>query len=180
VGSRWGGLLTASATAIFVLAFHSPQLYATGAPPFDPASCHLSGLATPDNDIRIYGDDRLPRRPVPIPSAVSDKFRKVARRIFAQAPPEQKEGANCENVFPGAYRITLAHKRLLFVAKIYVDYFQYFVLIVYDPATAAMTRNPLQIRADWMESFGAKDDLMKTPFVSSADLYQNRQPQILF
>jgi len=180
VESRCGGLRTASTVAIFVLAFHATQIYAAVAPSFDPSSCHLSGVTTPDNDIRLYGDDRLPGRPVAIPPEVIDKFRAVARRIYAQAPPKSKEGAHCENVFPGIYRIALAHKRVLFVAKIYVRYFQYFVLIVYDPVTGAMTPNPVQIRAYWTENFGAKDELMKTPFVSSADLYQNRQPQIVF
>ncbi len=56
----------------------------------------------------------------------------------------------------------------------------YFYLVLYDPATGAVTQNPPRIWAKWRQSFGAKDPLLKRPFISSADLFENHHQQIVF
>ncbi len=110
-----------------------------------------------------------------------DKLQATASQLIAQVEPGTADGVTCKDLFPDVYQISFSERRELFVADIYVGHgVSFFYLILYDPATGAVTRDPSRIGAKWPQSFGAKDSLVKKPFVSSADLFQNHHPQIVF
>ena len=158
-----------------------PQIYALDALPLDPSSCHPSALVTADNDIRLEGDDRPSGKPVAIPAAVADQLRAAARGLLARAGRERTEGLTCRDLFPGTYRISEPGHHQLFVARIYVEYaWGFYHLILYDPATGAVTEHPPRIWASWTDEFGAKDELIRPPFVSASDLFQDHHPQVVF
>jgi hypothetical protein len=150
------------------------------APP-NPSICHPQALVTADNDIRLNDDVRPSGKTAAVPSPVMDKLQAAARQLIAQVEPGTADGVTCKDLFPDIYRISVPKHRALFVADIYVGRgVSFFYLILSDPATGAVTRDPPRIGAKWPQSFGAKDPLVKKPFVSSADLFQNHHPQIVF
>lgn len=157
-----------------------PRVFAASGFP-DPSSCHLKAFVTADNDIRLANDDRPAGKPVPMPAAVADKIHAAAKRLSRRVSAEVKEGLTCGELFPATYRISLSGQRELYVSEISIyAYLNYFYLILYDPATGAVTQHPVAIDTHWTKSFGAKDELVKRPFVSSADLYENHHSQIVF
>jgi hypothetical protein len=147
----------------------------------DPSTCHPRALATSDNDIRLDHDDRPPGKPVAIAAPVIERLQTAARSLLAQVPPGTADGMTCDDLFPHIYRISVPEHRELFVAEIYVGVgIGYFYLIVHDSMTGAVTRDPPRIGAKSPQTFGAADRLVKKPFVSTADLFGNHQPQIVF
>jgi hypothetical protein len=56
----------------------------------------------------------------------------------------------------------------------------YFILILHDPATGAVTRDPPWIGSKWPGLFGANDPLVKRPFVSKGDLRRDGGRQVVF
>jgi hypothetical protein len=147
----------------------------------DPSTCHPRALVTSDNDIRLDQDDRPPGQPVKIAAPVIKRLQTAAKSLLAQLPPGTAEGMTCDDLLPHIYRVSLPKHRELFVAEIYVGLgVGYFYLIVHDPTTGAATRNPPRIGAKYPQSFGAGDPLVTKPFVSTADLFHNHQPQIVF
>jgi hypothetical protein len=159
--------------------FARPARAADASP--NPDQCRPQALVTADNDMRLHGDRRPPGKPVPIPPVVLQRLRGAAKSLIAKVPPGTTAGLGCNDLFPDTYRIELADQRELYVAEINVGLgISYFYLVVHDPRTGAATRNPARIGAKSPQSFGATDPLVKTPFVSSADLFQNHHPQIVF
>jgi hypothetical protein len=157
------------------------RAYAVDNPPPDPSRCHPKALATEDNDIRIAGDDRPSGKPVPMPLPVVQQIRNEAKAVLARVPAGTADDLTCKDLLPDTYRISEQQGRQLFVAHVYVGLdIGYFCFILYDPATGKVTQHPPEMSAKWTEGFGAKDELMKPPFVSTADLFRNRQPQIVF
>ncbi len=147
----------------------------------DPSACHPQALVTSYNDIRLERDDRPPGKPATIPASVIERLRNAAKVLLSQVPPGTADGVTCEDLFPNTYRISIPEHRELFVAEIYVGRGNsFFHFIVHDPRTGAVTRNPPWVGAKWPQLFGAQDPLVKKPLVSSADLFQNHHPQIVF
>ncbi len=150
------------------------------APP-DPAKCHLTAMVTADNDIRLDGDRRSPGKPAVVPPAVADRIHAAAAKLFADLPPDGLEGLTCKDLFPHTYSISAPQHRELYVVEVAsVTGIDYFYLVLYDPATGAVTQNPQRIWAKWTQGFSAKDPLLKTPYVSFADLLNNHHDQIVF
>jgi hypothetical protein len=161
------------------------QLWAASARAGDaslnPSTCRPQALATSDNDIRLAGDDRARGKPVVVPTVVISRLQTAATFLLSRLPAGTAEGLKCEDLFPHTYRISLAHRRQLFVAEINAGMgISYFYFIAHDPHTGAATRTPPCVGARSSQDFGAKDPLMEKPFVSSADLFQNGHPQIVF
>lgn len=105
----------------------------------------------------------------------------AASHLIAQVRPGTSDGVTCKDLFPDIYRVSVSELRQLFIAEIYVGRgVSFFYLILYDPSTGAVTQDPPRIGAKWPQSFGAKDPLVKRPFVSFADLFQNNRSQIVF
>lgn len=91
------------------------------------------------------------------------------------------EGLTCKDLFPHTYRISAPQHRELYVAEVTsVMGIDYFHLVLYDPPTGTVTQNPPRIWAKWTQGCGAKDPLLKTPYVSFADLFNNHHDQIVF
>lgn len=107
-----------------------------------------------------------------------DELHAAATKLISQVP-HGADGFTCKDLFPDVYRISVSARHELFVAEIAVDGGSLYYLILYDPATGAVTHDPPSVDARWTENFGAKDPLLKKPFVSSADLFQNHHPQIV-
>jgi hypothetical protein len=176
-----------SGNAITLIAFICGFLFVCAPPafsvetPFDVSSCQLKALATADNDLRLDRDDRLPGKAVLMPAPVVSQVRAAAKGLLARARPGTVEEVTCKRLFRNTYRISEPEHRQLFVSRIYVAYGSgFFYLILYDPVTGAVTEHPPHIWAPWTDEFGVRDELVKTPFVSSSDLFQNHQPQIVF
>ena len=150
-------------------------------PPLDPETCHPTAMVTADNDIRLDGDKRAPGKLAAVPAAVIGVLRAAAKRFLAELPPGTADGLTCEDLFPSTYRIAAPQHRELYVSEVYAGLgIGYFELVLYDPATGAATRHPPRIWAKSIQSFGANDQLMKKPFVSFAQLFQNQPAQIVF
>ena len=146
----------------------------------DPDTCHLTALATNDNDIRIRGDLRPPGHPVSVPSPVASKLHALAKKLLEERNPAFRVELTCPELFPEIYRISQPRQRELYVAEIELGFEQgFFSLVLYDPATGSVTQNPPLIWSKWTQSFGAGDPLLKAPFVSSANLFQDGHPQIV-
>jgi len=151
------------------------------AAPLDPASCTPTALATKDNDIRLEGDWRGPGNPVDMPAAVIEQVRSAATRLLARVGAEVTEGLVCDDMLPPVYRVTGFGRAQLFVAEIRVGTGgRFFYLVLYDPATNTVTQDPPWLGAKFLTSSATDDPLIKTPIVSSADLFRNQHRQVVF
>jgi len=146
-----------------------------------PPTCELAAFETPDNDIRIEGDERPVGRVAPMPTQVAAVLHRVAARLIANIDDaELKNDLTCATLFPGSYKISAPERRELFVAEIYLGFgvgFFYFVL--HDPATGDVTSVPPRVYSKWQQ-ISDHDDLLQKPFVASEDLYQDNHRQIVF
>ena len=69
-------------------------------------TCELAAFETPDNDIRIAGDERPVGRAAPMPTQVAAVFQRVAARLIANIDDaELKNDLTCATLFPGSYKI---------------------------------------------------------------------------
>lgn len=155
--------------------------YALNDSPPNIASCQPAAVATDDNDMRLSDDDRPPGKSVPIPPAVVRRLRIAAAQFLAKVPPGTADGMTCKDIFPDVFMIAEPQRRELFVAEISLGMGgDFFYLVLHDLDTNAVTGRPPRIGARSMQSFGIKDSLMKKPLLSTADLFQNHHPQIVF
>jgi hypothetical protein len=146
-----------------------------------PSTCHPTALVTTDNDIRLKHDDRPPGKPIAIPPTVAGRLHAAAATSLSQVDVQVTDGLTCAALFPSIYRLTAPEQRDLYVADISVGSgVEFFYLIVYDPTSGAVTRDPPRIAAKWSQSFGAADQLVTRPFVSAFDLFQDRHREIVF
>jgi hypothetical protein len=183
ITSRFGVVSSTVFAAIvccWVLAYATRAFPADGLPP-DPAKCHLTALVTADNDIRIDGDDRAPGNPAAIPPAVAKQLYAAATRYLAHRGPSLTNGLTCKGLFPQTYGISAPHGRELYVSDVdAADGLGFFYLVLYDPPTGAATQHPPGVSDRWTRNFGAKDPLLKTPYISFADLRGNHHHQVVF
>ena len=156
-------------------------LGAAAAAPLDPAGCTPTALATKDNDIRLEGDWRGPGNPIDLPAAVATQIQAAAARVIARVGAEIADGLACDDLLPPVYRVTGFGRFQLFVAEIRVATAgRFFYLVLHDPVTGAVTRDPPWLGAKLVAASGTDDPLIKTPLVSSADLFRNQRRQIVF
>ncbi len=164
---------------LFVLVIPSPAAAAKTV--FDPATCHLAAFVTNDNDIRLDDDTRPHGRRVGIPQAVASQIYAAAKGVLPKTPGDDDGDFTCESLFPDTYRISVTDKLYLFVSELYwAPGARAFFLILYDRTTHAVTKNPLTVDSNWPQNFGAKDPLVRRPFVSFADLFHDGKHQIVF
>jgi hypothetical protein len=146
-------------------------------------SCHpTTAFATSDNDIRLEEADARPKgAAIQMPLAVAEAIRKQANDLVRKIPSDMTEGRKCSEYFGDTYKISLPGMPDLFVGNISMGLeIDYFVLVLHDPASGAISQHPLNIFAKWTQLFGASDELITKPFVSSADLLQDGHRQIVF
>jgi hypothetical protein len=166
--------------AMIACCWVAANAHAASYPTPDPAKCQLIALVTDDNDIRIDGDTRLPGKPTSIPPAVAKQLYAAATRYLAHRGPSLTNGLTCKDLFPHTYRILAPHGRELYVSDVdAADGLGFFYLTLYDPATGAVTQHPPGVSDRWTKNFGAKDPLLKAPYVSFADLRGDRQHQVV-
>lgn len=151
-------------------------------PPLDATECHLSAVATPDNDIRVFKDTRAPGTSVAVPPVVAEQLAAAANRFLGEVDTDVSGGLTCESLFPDSvYRVSAALQRNLYVVDISGNFgISFFYLVLHDPVTGTVTADPPRIYAKWVQGFGRNDPMVETPFVSSADLFQDHNPQIVF
>jgi len=118
---------------------------------------------------------------VSIPPTVIKQLQAAAILLIARVPPGTVDGMLCKDLYPEVFRISEPDHRELFVAEISVGMGgDFFYLVAYDSRTGAATTDPPHIGAKSQQSFGAEDELVKKPFLSTADLFQNHHPQVVF
>lgn len=179
--------MRAAALFVSVLALAAP-IFVSAAPRqgiavrVDPSSCSLSGIATDGNDIRLDRDKRPAGHAITLPKAVVEKVLAAAAEMLSEVPPEFSEGLTCDELlFYPVYRVSGFAWGQLFVAEADTPAGGgYFFLILYNPKTGAVTRDPIRIGAKWPQAFGARDPLLKFPLVSSSDLFHDGHQQIVF
>jgi hypothetical protein len=128
--------------------------------------CPLHALATSDNDIRLDMDPRSKGWKVPLPTSVAEVIYRAASKDLASQESEMIRWAtsNCDILSDPVYRLKTPNGPNLFVARI--DYgagVDVFHLVLFDPRTSKITRNPLWLSAKWTEVFGFAKDLQKRP-----------------
>lgn len=163
----WSGLFAGTTSAF---ALDRPSVSGCASP---------RAFATADNDIRLDGDTRPPGTAIPLPPRVAEIIKISAAQLLAKLPAELASGLSCDLIFSqGVYRVSVSGGRELFVADInLITSGSFFCLILYDPATGAVTQSPPMIGSKWPQLFGASDPLTKKPFVSSRGFAGN---QIIF
>jgi hypothetical protein len=156
-------------------AIMAPALEAAPAAP----ACRLRAQVTPDNDIRL-NDDRRPRgKLVAVPSAVQAKIFTIAAGLLTQMQLTP-QWFKCTELYPAQFRISLPAGLYLYVVDISVGSgVEYFLLILHDPKTGAVTGSPPLIHATSTQEFGWKDPLLAKPLVSFADLFGNRHTIVI-
>jgi hypothetical protein len=141
--------------------------------------CPATAWVTADNDIRLGSDNRPAGKQVPLPPAVRRRIHEVAGPLMRrmQLSPDW---FTCGELYPRLFRIAVSSRLYLYVQDLYLGSgVEYFVLILFDPATNAVTRDPPRIAAKSTQDFGWKDKLLSQPLVSFAGLFGNHR-QIVF
>ena len=151
--------------------------------PIDPSKCQPQARVTPDNDMRIERDIRSDGKLEDVPASVLTQIRTLATDALAHVNEEDRAYLDCKFVIPNPFRINIAGGLQLFIAEVSLGGAlggSFFHFILYDPTTGRVTANPPAVGSKWPQLFGAFDPLVYTPFVSSADLFGNHRPQIVF
>jgi hypothetical protein len=144
-----------------------------------PPSCPLTAEVTADNDIRLATDNRPPGKEAAVPAVVQRKIHDVAARLLRQVQLSP-DWFKCRELYRRVFRINVSSEIYLYLADLYVGSgIEYFVLILYDPATNALTTNPPRIAATSTQDFGWKDALLAPPLISFASLGGNHR-QVVF
>jgi hypothetical protein len=144
------------------------------------ASCHLSAVITPDNDIRLDDDNRPPGRNTELPSKVLGEVRALGAQMLRTSDAPDPYPGECNDLFGKVFRIPVSRGVYLYAAEVSpISAIKLLFLILYDPATGAVTRNPPKIDVKSTQMFGSKDPLLDKPLISFADLLQNHRRQIV-
>jgi hypothetical protein len=147
----------------------------------DPSSCAILGISTPDNDIRLDRDRRTAGKPVKVPEVVADKIYRLAATMLAGDSAALSDGFTCEELFSPVYRISGLGRLELFVAQVSVPRGPaWFFLILDDPLTGATTEVPPRIGSKWPMLFGAQDELVRLPLVTTVDLFGDDRREVVF
>jgi hypothetical protein len=144
------------------------------------ASCPLTAVVTADNDIRLDGDDRAAGKKAEIPAQVLSKLHAMAAGMLRKVESPDPYPGECEDIYRGVFRISAAPDIDLYVAEISPNYAaRFFFLLLFDPATGAITGHPPRVSAKWTQGSGWKDPLLAKPLISFADLFGNHHRQIV-
>ena len=167
----WPGLL-----ALVMLTGAQPTCAAT----FNPQRCAPIARATGDNDIRLDDDRRASGVRVRMPAPVLERVRAAAAAVASHLDSEITAELTCREVFKPIYRISGYGRLQLFVAEARFSVAGiHFFLILYDPASGAVTTAPARVFAKWTEGFGSRDSLLRRPLVTSSHL-PGARPQVVF
>jgi hypothetical protein len=146
----------------------------------DGSSCTPAGFVTADNDIRLDNDRRPAGKPIALPTAVSNKVRAIMVKTLA-GDPELGDGLTCDALEESVYRVAGVGRPDLYVASVALPVGpSFFFLLLYDPASGALTESPPRIGSKWPQLFGAQDPLVRIPLVSQTDLFHDGHHQIVF
>jgi hypothetical protein len=144
------------------------------------ASCHLSATATADNDIRLDEDNRSPGRKAELPPKVFNKILALGAQMLRTSDAPDPYPGECNDLFGKVFRIAVSHGVFLYVPEVSpISAIRLLFLILYDPATGALTKDPPKIDVKSTQMFGWKDPLLDKPLISFADLLQNHHRQIV-
>lgn len=109
-------------------------------------SCALSATVTPDNDIRLDDDGRPPGKNAEIPSEVISKIHALGAEALRKIEAPDPYPGECEDLFGKVFRISVAPGLYLYAAEISpVSPIKPLFLILFDPATGALTKAPPRI-----------------------------------
>lgn len=144
------------------------------------AACHLTATITADNDMRLDDDRRASGKTAEIPSAVLSKIRALGTQALRQIEAPDPYPGECEDLYGKIFRISAAPGLYLYAAEISpVSPIKLLFLILFAPATGALTKDPPKIDVKSTQMFGWKDPLLHPPLISFAELLHNRRRQIV-
>jgi hypothetical protein len=178
VRTAWSGV---SPSLIVLLATLVAAPPAHAASRLDPWRCPVRGAATADNDMRLEGDPRPKGVQVEVPTVIADQVRAVAAN-WIRRRPELAEGLKCDELLRHpVYRISLGGGRYLYVAEVSLSVGpDFFLLTAYDEARRQAGARPVLIGAKWPQGFGAKDRLVRRPFVREVHWPGSDRPIVVF
>ena len=144
------------------------------------ASCHLSATATAYNDIRLDEDNRPPGRKAELSPQVLNKIRALGAQGLRTSDAPDPYPGECNDLFGKVFRLAVSRGVYLYSAEVSpISAIKLLFLILYDPATGALTKDPPKIDVKSTQMFGWKDPLLEKPLISFADLLQNHRRQIV-
>jgi hypothetical protein len=101
--------------------------------------------------------------------------------MLDSSPPGLLAGLSCKWLLWPVYRVTGFGPLELFVGEVKISVGpDFFFLILFDPVSNRVTREPARIEARWPQGFGAEDRLVKLPLVSSGRLLDSGKRQVVF
>jgi hypothetical protein len=143
-------------------------------------SCRPLVTITPDNDVRLDDDKRPPGQSGKIPDQVLSKIRTLAAQALRKIEAPDPYPGECEDLYGKIFRISTAPGLYLYAAEISpVSPIKLLFLILFDPATGALTKDPPRIEMKSTQIFGWKDPLLRQPLISLAGLPINQSRQIV-
>jgi len=130
--------------------------------------------------MRLDDDRRASGKTAEIPSAVLNKIRALGAHALRQIEAPDPYPGECEDLYGKIFRISAAPSLYLYAAEISpVSPIKLLFLILFDPATGALTTDPPKVDVKSTQMFGWKDPLLHQPLISFADLLHNRRRQIV-
>jgi hypothetical protein len=151
----------------------------------DPAdtvafSCALSATVTPDNDIRLDDDNRPTGKKAAILAKVLSKIHALGAEALSRIEAPEPYPGECEDLFGKLFRISIAPGLYLYAAEISpISPIKLLFLILYDPATSGLTKDPPRIDVKSTQMLGWKDPLPHRPLISLAGLPRTQRRQIV-
>ena len=126
-------------------------------------------------------DDRRPSgKKAEIPPAVLSKIRALAAQALRQIEAPEPYPGECEDLYGKIFRISAAPGLYLYAAEISpVSPIKLLFLILFNPATGALTKDPPKVDVKSTQMFGWKDPLLHQPLISFADLLANGRRQVV-
>ena len=144
------------------------------------ASCKPTAISTPDNDIRLDEDNRPRGQRVDVPAQVLGKLRAVGAEMLRHGDAPEPYPGQCNDLYPALFRISVPGGLYLYVAELSPNIAtRLMVLILFNPATGALTKAPPKVDVKSTQMFGWKDPLLDKPLISFADLPGNHRRQIV-
>jgi len=140
------------------------------------ASCKPTAISTPDNDIRLDEDNRPRGQRVDVPAQVLGKLRAVGAEMLRHGDAPEPYPGQCNDLYPALFRISVPGGLYLYVAELSPNIAtRLMVLILFNPATGALTKAPPKVDVKSTQMFGWKDPLLEKPLISFADLPGNHR-----
>lgn len=143
-------------------------------------SCKPTAISTPDNDIRLDQDNRSRGQRVDVPAQVLGKLSAVGAEMLRHRDAPEPYPGQCDDLYPALFRISVPGGLYLYAAELSPNSAtRLMVLILFNPATKALTKAAPKVDVKSTEMFGWKDPLLEKPLISFADLPGNHRRQIV-